>query len=203
MTPRRAPIAEDLSRPRHAAASRTRWACALLVGVTLTGCSPLAHSNPEREAIREPEDVPVVRVVDGDTLAVEPSATLPPTNEDGTEHVVRVLAIDAPEMHYADDTDPACGAQAATDYLDELLPAGTTVNLVHDSEADEVDRYGRTLAYVELEATGDVGQLLVAEGYAAAWYPQSEPEPDRFSDYQDRTAEARAAGAGSWGHCTL
>ena len=77
------------------------------------------------------------------------------------------------------------------------------MTLVHDSEADEVDRYGRTLAYVELEATGDIGELLVAEAAPAAWYPQSEPEPDRFPTYQDRTTEARAAGAGSWAHCTL
>lgn len=203
MIPRAAPPTDPRSGPRREVAARARWACAFLVGLALSGCSPLAPTPPERETDGNPEGVTVVRVIDGDTLAVEPSDTLPATNEDGTEHVVRVLGIDAPEMHYADDTEPACGAQDATDYLDELLPAGATVTLVHDSEADEVDRYGRTLAYVELEATGDIGELLVAEGYAAAWYPQSEPEPDRFPTYQDRTTEARAAGAGSWAHCTL
>lgn len=187
---------------RRVGTSRARWACALLAGLTLTGCSTLASPTPDQEVDGGEVDTAVVRVIDGDTIAVEPSSALPATSEDGAEHVVRVLGIDAPEMHYTDDTEPDCGAQEATDYLDELLVPGAAVTLVHDSEADEIDRYGRTLAYVELETAGDVGELLVANGYAAAWHPQSEPEPDRFSAYQESMAEARAAGAGSWEHCT-
>ncbi|MGP5364465.1 thermonuclease family protein [Brachybacterium tyrofermentans] len=145
----------------------------------------------------------VVRVIDGDTLAVEPSETLPATNDEGTEHVVRVLGIDAPEMNYHDDAEPECGAQEATDYLEEMLPAGARVTLVHDGQADRVDRYGRTLAYVELEDVGDAGELLISDGYAIAWYPQSEPEPGRFPAYQASMTTARDADAGSWAHCEL
>lgn len=145
----------------------------------------------------------VIRVIDGDTLAVEPTEELAATNEDGTEHVVRILGIDAPEMHYGDSEAPECGAQEATDRLGKLLPAGARVHLVHDGQADHVDRYGRSLAYVDLDDATDAGTEMTAGGYATAWYPRGEPEPERFTTYRDAATEARDAGTGSWATCDI
>lgn len=75
------------------------------------------------------------------------------------------------------------------------------VELVSDPEADDEDRYGRLLRYVELEDGTDAGAALIAAGYAYAWAPSSEPAPTRAADYEAATATARDAGAGSWGTC--
>ena len=72
MIPRAAPPTDPRSGPRREVAARARWACAFLVGLALSGCSPLAPTPPERETDGNPEGVTVVRVIDGDTLAVEP-----------------------------------------------------------------------------------------------------------------------------------
>jgi micrococcal nuclease len=96
-------------------------------------------------------DAVVARVVDGDTVRVL---------VDGDEVVVRVLGIDTPEM------PDGCGAQAATDELARLLPAGAPVVLVMDGSADTVDRYGRWLRRIEAGGL-DVGEGLIAAGLAA------------------------------------
>lgn len=128
--------------------------------------------------------VSVLWVVDGDTVEVE---------ADGQEVKVRLLAVDAPETG-------ACGSEAATERLTQLLPAGTLVELVPDPVADDGDRYGRRLAYLELDGV-DVGEQLVDEGLTGVWWPASEPEPTRADGYGAAMAQARAAGVGSWASC--
>lgn len=75
------------------------------------------------------------------------------------------------------------------------------MQLVSDSRADDEDRYGRLLRYVETEAGTDVGAALINEGYAYAWMPASEPAPERTDDYETATAAARSANAGAWAAC--
>ena len=130
------------------------------------------------------EPAAVLWVVDGDTVEIE---------VDGQEAKVRLLALDAPETG-------ACGSETATDRLTQLLPAGTLVELVPDPVADDVDRYGRRLAYLELDGV-DVGEQLVDEGLTGVWWPASEPEPTRADGYGAAMAQARAAGVGSWSNC--
>lgn len=130
-------------------------------------------------------------VIDGDTIDVN--------TDDGDTERVRLLGINTPEVGH--DREPAqCGGEEAAGRLAELLPEGTAVQLVTDSHADAEDRYGRLLRYVETDA-GDAGATLISEGYAYAWTPASEPDPDRLADYETATAAARAAGAGAWADC--
>ena len=170
---------------------------ALSVSTALMGCQP-AEPLPQHEPARSSErtstapegtafptppmvvQTAVVRVVDGDTIVVRAVAgEHQPTNGSGAQHTVRLLGIDTPEMNSGKGV-AECGAQAATDRLEELLPADTTVTLTYDTHADRTDRYGRSLAYVTVVSSGeDANRAMVAEGYAVAWIPKGEPQPER------------------------
>lgn len=82
------------------------------------------------------ETASVIRVIDGDTIDVD---------LDGEETRVRLLNIDTPETKHPDEVVQCLGPEAS-DFLQELLPAGTEVQLEYDVERE--DHYGRTLAGV-------------------------------------------------------
>lgn len=174
----------------------------LLAVATLTGCTDgSGHSDTAAETA---SDSVLIRVIDGDTIAVKPTSGLPATNELGTEHVVRLLGIDAPEMNYASG-NPECGAQNATSNLEAVLPKDTGVTITYDARSDHTDRYGRSLAYVGFKRPDtpfiDAATAQTSLGYAEAWYPQGEPAPARFSNYQKAAENAQVEGFGSWHQC--
>lgn len=195
-------------------------AAAVLVALslaTLTGCQVIDEAIDQADNIAstsapEPEQSPsanqpmnvetkVIRVIDGDTVAVVPvEGVLEATDDEGTEHVVRVLGIDAPEMNYTSG-DPECGAQAATDHLETLLPEHMPVTIEFDARADRNDKYGRSLAYVVTRGGTDVGFTQVTDGFAMPWYPSGEPEPERVPAYTAAAEQATDAGVGSHGQC--
>lgn len=193
-----------LIRQKILAAVATVALCVMLVGCQLVQVpSVTAVGGREHVAAETTQVVELIRVVDGDTIAVVPTEQLPATNDRGTEHYVRVLSIDAPEMNKMGDEPAECGAQDATDHLDALLRGHADVSLVYDPISDRTDRFGRTLAYVETigDHPIDAGLEQVRAGFAEAWYPQSEPAPGRFDNYLDTQRAASAAGAGSFGAC--
>lgn len=191
-------------------------AAAILLALSITGCQliPLptgipggavgGTSSSESAFVSESAQVvELVRIVDGDTIAIAPTDALPATNDRGTEHHVRVLSIDAPEMNKMGDEPAECGAAEATDHLVSLLRDHQRVALVFDAISDHTDRFGRSLAYVETlgEQPVDIGLEQVRAGFAAAWYPRSEPEPERFASYKASQQDAVTAGAGAFGAC--
>ncbi|WP_162529328.1 thermonuclease family protein [Segeticoccus rhizosphaerae] len=131
---------------------------------------------------------PVLRVVDGDTVHVA---------YHGTELTVRIIGIDTPETVSPSVADE-CGGQAATAMAHQLLD-GRTVHLVRDASQGRLDKYGRTLAYLDIPGVGDYGKIMISKGlaseytYAAAYHRQAR--------YQAAEATARAAGRGTWGNC--
>jgi len=169
--------------------------------------------------------VTVRRVVDGDTFTIEPSAQfeanyncLDASGEQGTcrEHAVRLLGVDAPEMNKVpldkgakQEKQPECGAQQATSKLASLLlkgDRGVSVKLRFDAKSDLRDKYGRSLAYAEIVKpssgmTIDVGGELISTGHAAAWYPRSEPKPQRADAYEQAEQNARASRTGLHAQC--
>lgn len=181
---------------------------AIALTMSLAGCQlvqlpSITAAGDEQVGSEATEVIEIIRVVDGDTIAVVPTDQLPATNERGTEHYVRVLGIDAPEMNKMGDAPEECGAQDATDHLVTLLNDQQSVSLVFDTISDHTDRFGRSLAYVE--TTGgqpvDVGHEQIRAGFAEAWYPQSEPEPGRYAGYLAAQEEAAAARLGAFGAC--
>lgn len=189
----------------------TAAALGLVLAATLTGCQAAQNAAHDAgAAVPTSSSAPhtikadFVRVVDGDTIIVKPTSALPATNDEGTEHSVRVLGIDAPEMNKMKSVPPECGAQAATDNLHDLLAGHSFVTLVFDAQSDRTDRYGRSLAYVELPGNtslSDVGQDQVQSGFAEAWFPSYAHAPTRYRVYADEEQTAKERKVGSWVTC--
>ena len=100
-------------------------ALAIALTGSLAGCGGLVTPSDtpiaqhESGASSAATSARFVRVIDGDTIAVQPTGSLVDTGYG--EHSVRLLGIDAPEMHKTTDQAPDCGAEAATEHLEELL----------------------------------------------------------------------------------
>lgn len=121
------------------------------------------------------EQADVMRVADGDTLAVSLG---------GAEQTVRLIGIDAPEAG-------ECLADRARERLAELAPG--RVRLETDSEGR--DRYGRLLVYLWADGVL-VNEALAAEGLALARaYP---PNTARQAALQTAEDAARRARLGLW-----
>lgn len=178
------------------AAATRRWASAALTSaVLLAGCR---GSGPDSggEPGTEPSEMhgafaanaAVESVIDGDTIKV--------AMDSGSE-TVRLVGIDTPETVHPNKPEQCYGAEASR-YIESLLPKGTPVTLVLDTEAR--DSYGRLLAYVM--RSGDemfVNWEMVASGHASAL----SIEPNRFFEGALNAAEtrARSTGLGLWGAC--
>lgn len=137
---------------------------------------------------------PVASVTDGDTFRV-----LAP---DGSSHSVRVLGIDAAELHPSappsapENHGPQCYALQARDAVRAALQ-GRSVSLAPDPEQPSPDRYGRELSYVQTPE-GDLAESLLSQGLVRVYnaYPVQ-----RTPHYLQVQADARARGAGGWSAC--
>lgn len=190
---------------------------AVIAAAALSGCgvltepddpTPTVSTNADpvpAESSTAPEpktiDTTIVRVVDGDTIAVEAVAGLDANTSTGDGHSVRLLGIDAAEMNRHTDAEAECGAEAATEHLEGMLSTGDDVTLVYDDMADRNDHYGRSLAYVERAGSQDVNLAQVADGYAMPWYPSSASEPERLGQYRDAATTAVSANLGAHSEC--
>jgi micrococcal nuclease len=125
----------------------------------------------------------VAHVIDGDTIELV----------DGRR--VRLVQIDTPEKGsecYGDESSAATW---------RLLPPGTEVRIEQDPALDQVDRFGRKLAYV-WKGDEDVNVTLVREGAAGVWFFGG--RRGRHATELLRAAErARAQEKGLWGACPL
>jgi micrococcal nuclease len=153
----------------------------LLLALTTVGCA--GDASAPNSTGRTP--VPVVEVIDGDTIRVD---------LDGQETAVRLIGIDTPERDGPYTSRECYGEEASRFTLDRL--GGRTVELEFDVERS--DRFGRTLAYVWL-----VGALfnerLVRSGFAVVTtFPPNVHYVERFTAAQRR---ARDEQRGLWGAC--
>lgn len=128
--------------------------------------------------------VPVVGVVDGDTIRVRVA---------GRTERVRVIGIDTPELRGEE-----CGAQRAASRMQSLVQS-RSVTLVPDPTQDDRDRYGRLLRHLRLDDGRSVAQILLAEGLGREYTYRRAYE----GQASHRAAEdaAREASAGLWGAC--
>lgn len=120
---------------------------------TATTSAASTSSSTAQEAVLLPYSV--VRVVDGDTVVVwKAEKTL----------TVRVIGLDTPEV--VDPRKPVqCFGIEASDHAKELLN-GKSVRLEMDPSQDELDKYGRTLAYIFMSDGTNFAERMIAEGFA-------------------------------------
>lgn len=128
-----------------------------------------------------PSSAVVARVIDGDTVELD----------DGQR--VRYLLVDTPEV----SGQTECFGPEAEDFNRSLVE-GQRVDLFYD-EAECTDRYGRLLAFVEVQGRS-VNRLLLERGLACVLYIPPGGE-DRVDDYEQAEATAQAGQVGMWGAC--
>ena len=139
------------------------------------------------------EIVFVPRVIDGDTIVVEPVD--PATGEPGKQETIRYIGMDTPET--VSPTKPVeCYGHEASDQ-NKALVLGKYVAIARD--AGDKDKYGRLLRFVYLLDGTFINLDLVKNGYARVFTvpPNTEFEPD----FKAAAASAKAAGLGFWGAC--
>lgn len=132
-----------------------------------------------------PESGTIVRVTDGDTVTIRFA--------DGVERKVRFIGVDAPEM---DDPreDVAFRAFLSKRFAFHHL-YGRDVRLTYDFSP--LDEHGRVLAYVWPEEEKLFNDLIIRQGFAAAFlkYPYRKDYQERFRAAE---AEARKGNRGFW-----
>lgn len=143
---------------------------------------------------RESRAATVVKVIDGDTFIARLESSI--------EVRVRLLGIDAPEAAHG-KAGAECGAVEATRALASVLEPDQEVSLELDPASDSEDRFGRLLRYVGTPSIRDVGAALVADGFAAAWYPSSAAAPSRDGAYRASAEIAQREKRGSWAACKV
>jgi micrococcal nuclease len=132
------------------------------------------------------QTVTVERVVDGDTIEVNPTLSW---TED-----VRLLGVDTPETVDPGEPVEPYGPEASAFTKQQL--EGERVTLIFDQE--KADQYGRTLAYVRISGQSQTfNETLLRQGYGQLYVvPPNDRFKARFSQAQD---QARRAQRGIWG----
>jgi micrococcal nuclease len=130
--------------------------------------------------------VTVERVVDGDTIEVNPAVS-------GTEDV-RLLGVDTPETVDPEEPVEPYGPEASAFTKQQL--EGERVTLISDQE--KTDQYDRALAYIRISGQRETfNETLLKQGYAQLYVvPQNDRLELPFSRAQD---QARRAQRGIWG----
>lgn len=151
---------------------------------------PIEAVPQEAPSIENQSDIqktfyPVLRVVDGDTLAVE---------IDGKQEVLRLMGINTPET--VDPRKPVeCFGKEASDKAKEIL-TGKKVSLENDASQGERDKYNRLLRYVFLEDDTNFNKLMIEEGYA---YEYTYNIPYKYQvDFKVAQQKAQEGKKGLW-----
>src|SRR5215203_5285556 len=132
------------------------------------------------------QTVTVERVVDGDTIDVNPAV-------DNTESV-RLIGVDTPET--VDPSEPVepFGREASAFTKEQL--EGKRVTLTFDEE--RTDPFGRALAYVQISGQGETfNETLLRQGYAQLEIVS--PNDRLEASFRQAQDEARQADRGIWG----
>lgn len=166
---------------------------ALLLPLLLTACTGGTEPEPAAGGLPVPPDAQeavVVSVVDGDTLRLRGRGA-GPVPGDATR--VRVLLVDTPEVGEQQE----CFGPEAAARTEELVPRGSVVRVLADVEPR--DRFDRLLLHVWTGSGVNLGEALVAEGYATVL--QLEPNRRYLAAFEAAQDRARADGRGLWSAC--
>ncbi len=158
-------------------------AFAIVLAAVLGGCS-----RRPAPPVAAPDQATVSRLVDGDTFVARVG---------GHDERIRLLGIDTPET-VKPNTPVQCYGKDASARTGALLPVGTAVRLVRDSELR--DQYGRLLAYVYRRSDNlFVNVSLVHDGYAVP--DEFKPNVAHAVEIRASAVQAKAAGRGLWSAC--
>ncbi|MCH7597813.1 thermonuclease family protein [Patescibacteria group bacterium] len=127
----------------------------------------------------------VVKVVDGDTLAIEMN---------GQIQTIRLIGIDTPETVHPSKPVECFGVEASS-YAKAVL-TGAQVSIETDETQDTYDKYDRLLAYVILEDGTNFNKLMIEEGYG---YEYTYSLPYKYqNEFKSAQQQAEANKRGLW-----
>ena len=153
--------------------------------------APVARPLPKPEEDRARYDgksFRVVRVVDGDTLIIEP------IDYDGNPTRIRLWGVDTPETVHPDRPRPDHFGPEASAFTKQAAQ-GKAVRIELEPGRSTRDRHKRLLAWITLPDGSLLNSELVAQGYAFAdpRFPHH-----RMAALQRLQAQARASRRGLW-----
>jgi len=125
---------------------------------------------------------PLTKVEDGDTIVVREDIR------------VRFVGVDTPETKHPSKPLQRGGLEASH-FTKEALKGQTEVCLISDPEGDQIDTYGRTLAYVFTHDGYDLNAELLKNGLARGYFPFPFSRVDEFRYYQ---SQAKKSHLGLW-----
>jgi len=162
---------EPANEPREPSIEETAGVSANNNFVTPSDSTSNPNVNSANESTNNLGLHTVTRIVDGDTVYV-----------DGFAERVRLIGIDTPERN-------ECGFTEATARITDLI-LGQQVTLL-SNPGNEVDTWGRPLAFIEVNGV-DVGGQLIAEGLAIPRYNSTDgfAEHPREEYYFNLAADA-------------
>lgn len=144
----------------------TRWPSSLShIHLSLFWCSCAHLDTPAADAAPALLTATVLRVVDGDTIDVR--------DDTRGRLRVRLLGIDTPEDHRP-GWSVGCWGPEAERFAAETL-AGRRVALTADPTQDAHDRYGRSLAYLDLGDGRDFSIEAARAGMARSYAYDDKP----------------------------
>ena len=159
-----------------------------LLGLILLGCVAAQHTANHGDdwSAFDHRTFVVSRVIDGDTIHIK-------SNEGSSETIVRLIGIDAPELHDPGTSQPAYWSDRARAYLDARA-SGKPVTLRLEPIQTR-DRYGRLLAYVYLSDADCLNADLIHDGQA---YADRRFRHSYRPQYEQAESEARRKQRGLW-----
>jgi len=142
---------------------------------------PAVQTETKTETIEQKvQQYGVTRIVDGDTFVIA----------DGRK--VRILYINAPELHNKKTGQKDFYADEAKSKLEELI---YDKNITMEKDISETDRYGRLLRSVYYQDK-DIGKYLVENGYAEAKFYK--PDLKKENEYREAEQKAKDSKKGIW-----
>ena len=132
----------------------------------------------------------MIRIADGDTFTIQK----------GNEQVtLRLLGIDTPEKS-GPFTEEECYGKEATEVVTNLLE-GQEVRYEIDELSGELDRFGRTLAYVYTEEGVFINAELVKRGAAQIY--KKDTKHKLYEVLVGFEIQAQKEGVGLWSACKV
>jgi endonuclease YncB( thermonuclease family) len=172
-----------LQRRRRVRALTVLLAALIVLSIILDHFGAFGHAGNDWQTF-DRHQVRVDRVIDGDTVEI-PAGT-------GFDRIrVRLIGIDAPELHSDGSAKPDYWADRAKRYLAARAEDRTVTHRLDGTQTR--DRYGRLLAYLYASDTDNVNLDLVRDGqaYADRRFPHS--LSDSF-EQAENMAHGRQAG---------
>jgi micrococcal nuclease len=181
-----APVVQDNQQKQEAVAVKEESTTnSQKVVATDTKSPSVQEKAPTPSASAEYTYYSVTEVVDGDTIKI---------NMSGIVTTLRLIGLDTPET--LDPRKPVqCFGKEASNKAKELL-SGKKVRIEKDSTQGELDKYGRTLAYVYREDGLFYNKYMIEQGYAHE-YTYNTPYKYQ-ADFKAAEKSARENQRGLW-----